>query len=108
MQGYIAIDIEFTGSGKDDVIFAYGQADSSMSNSKDCFAKSVCLNLFKPHDTTWKDYWIEKNWDPNTFLFWNNFLDVLDFLQDPQKVLFFFQLTLFRFISLTQEKNLFK
>lgn len=86
MQGYIAIDIEFTGSGKNDVIFAYGQADSSILNSVDCCTKSVCLNLFKPHDTTWEDYWVEKNWDKETFLFWNNFLDVLDFLQDPTKV----------------------
>ncbi|ARR74932.1 hypothetical protein SAGO17_0012 [Mimivirus AB-566-O17] len=86
MQGYIAIDIEFTGSGKDDVIFAYGQADSSITIRDECNAKSVCLNLFKPKDTTWEEYWIEKNWDPDTFKFWNTCIDILDFLQDPSKV----------------------
>jgi hypothetical protein len=86
MQGYIAIDIEFTGSGKDDVIFAYGQADSSVSVRGECNAKSICLNLFKPPEKTWKEYWIEKNWNPDTFLFWNKCIDILDFLQDPTKV----------------------
>jgi hypothetical protein len=86
MQGYIAIDIEFTGSGKDDVIFAYGQADSNILVRGECNAKSICLNLFKPTEKTWKDYWVEKNWDPDTFLFWEKFLDVLDFLQDPKSV----------------------
>jgi hypothetical protein len=59
-QGYIAIDIEFTGTGENDVIFAYGQADSSLKLRDSCNASSVCLNLFKPKDTSWEAFWIEK------------------------------------------------
>lgn len=57
-----------------------------ISERVECNAKSICLNLFKPPDKTWKDYWVEKNWNPDTFLFWSTCIDILDFLQDPTKV----------------------
>jgi hypothetical protein len=86
IKGYIAIDIEFTGTGKDDIIFAYGQADSSIQERDKCNSKSICLNLFKPPEKTWEEYWIERNWNMDTFKFWNTCIDMLDFLQDSTKV----------------------
>ena len=98
MSGYIAIDIETTGHFKDDLVFAYGQSDigdTGDHTGDTTYVKQACpvsssvvLNLHKPKESNWKEFWIKKNWSMTCFTdFWQHNLDILDYLQNPQNVL---------------------
>ena len=86
---YVAFDIETTGQrlaaparcpsvGKDEM-FAIGWAASTGARGQ------IALNLRKPADTSWRDWWKARGWEMRCYdEFWCHHEDKLDKLQDPK------------------------
>jgi len=91
-RGYIAIDIERTGRTLADITFAFGLAHAprDAKNITELKKMHVCLNLKKPSDMSWQEFWIVKGFEQRC---WNEFWSkpditpILDFLQNPIEVI---------------------
>lgn len=94
--GYISFDIERTGRSLKseffgDETFAFGIADAPYNayNASEISSAHVCLDLKKPSDVSWDDFWKEKKFEQRCFLeFWSKSenIEVLDKLQNPKEV----------------------
>ncbi len=94
MKTYIAVDIEFTGKGVNDKVFAIGFAWGNFEDGNgeligEVRRELICLDLGKPEDVTWEDYWHQQNWELGCYYeFWRDNLDILNSLQtSPQSEL---------------------
>ena len=85
-QGYIALDIETTGQKlSSDQCFAIGWAYSD--TNKNITSGNCCLNLSKPEEETWGDFWLKKNYEMKCYNeFWSKNEEMLELLQDSKRV----------------------
>lgn len=89
--GVIAIDIEKTGrrNEDDDPIFAIGIATAPIDATSfdQVKAGSVALDLKKPKDMDWADYWKKSNFEERCWNeFWSKHVEILDSLQDKYNI----------------------
>lgn len=78
----ISFDIETTGQFMTkDTMFAVGFCDSNMNK------KSIALDLGKPNNMSWKDFWKQQGWEQRCYdEFWSKNLDTLNKLQNPDHI----------------------
>lgn len=84
-----AIDFEATGALRNDIPFAVGVAFAPINaeNYDDIQRYHVCLNLHKPEDMSWEEFWVKQGWERRCWnQFWVNNVDMLNMLQDPNRV----------------------
>ena len=88
--GIIALDIETTGKGVNDIPFAIGFATCDISEPTEIQTFNVCLNLEKDPTDSLEEFWKEEELDMQCFEeFWKDKEDLFNTLQDPSRVRLF-------------------
>jgi hypothetical protein len=93
--GLIATDVEHTG-GPFPQLISIGVAHASAGDPMNISKKRIYLNLHKPDAMTWKAFWELKDWDMDTYNWWekDGKLRLLDHFQsqsinpDPENIIF--------------------
>lgn len=80
----IALDIERTGPGAKDVTIAIGMF-SAKNGASEGTQKKFCVDLDKMPNETWRELWVRRGFDMNTYdEFWSKNIDMLELFQSGE------------------------